>query len=192
MHEAVHGDGDSILTRIIQTCEEMTKDRGYERVSVVSDVKAALESGLLPVVQGRGKGGEEEEILSIYIYTEEKVGIKYLRTMEEHRKKRETVLIVSIDGPTPFARKECEESRIQFMNAKSLCVNKTHHFLVPLHTLVDSPPDNVPLDSLPKILDTDPIVQYYDFPKGSIVRIVRRFGGHEVVPYFRMVAAASS
>ena len=43
-----------------------------------------------------------------------------------------------------------------------------------------------------RILDTDAVVQYHDWKVGTIVRVMRRFGGQEPIPYFRVVVAAGA
>ena len=60
---------------------------------------------------------------------------------------------------------------------------------MPKHERMSAPPDGVTREQLPKILEGDPIVQYHNWPVGTVVRVWRRFGGHERVPYFRVVAA---
>ena len=69
-------------------------------------------------------------------------------------------------------------------------VNVTRHALVPKHDKVDAPPPSTSVEALPKILTTDRVVQYYAWPVGTVVRVWRCYGGHEPVPYFRVVAAA--
>ena len=102
------------------------------------------------------------------------------------------MVVVSTDGPTPFTRKECEGKPVQFLLARQVCVNVTKHHLVPRHVRVDHPPDGMTPDDLPKMFETDPIAQYHAWPVGTVVRIDRRFRGHEPVPYFRVVSPASS
>lgn len=158
-------------------------------VTTDDDILDAIEQGNRPVVRGVGEDGKT---ISIYIHVEEKVGIKFARAILETAKERESVVIISLEGPTPFTRKECDDKRIQFMNAKDVCVNKTRHMLVPKHEKVDVPPDGVEIGDLPKISALDPIVQYHNFEVGDILKMMRTFGGHERIPYYRVVAAASN
>ena len=51
-----------------------------------------------------------------------------------------------------------------------------------------TPPAGVTREQLPRILDTDPVVRYHAWPCGAVVRVWRVFGGHEPIPYFRVVA----
>ena len=43
-------------------------------------------------------------------------------------------------------------------------------------------------ESLPRLLTTDAVAQYYHWPVGTIVEIERRFGGHETLLYYRRVS----
>ena len=47
----------------------------------------------------------------------------------------------------------------------------------------DALPSGISPEALPKILESDRVVQYYNWPCGSIVRIRRVFGGHEPIEY---------
>ena len=164
------------------TCEEMILDRGYAVHSRTADISDVLQNGepmFRAVCQGR-------KDLLLYIPQEDKVGIKASRVFIDYSSDA-SVVVVSIDGPTPVSKKECEGKDIQFLSARDMCVNRSRHFLVPRHTRVDAPPDGLQKESLPRILDSDPIVQYYGFPVGTVLRVDRVFCGNEVVPYYRVV-----
>ena len=168
----------------------MLVDRGCVDVQCADDISFVIESGNSPTISGVHANGSKTYV---YIHADDKVGIKFARSIfESYGDEDAFIVVVSLEGPTPFTRKEYETKNMQFMLIKDVCVNKTRHHLVPKHVKVDSPPRGIAIDNLPKIADTDPIVQYYNFPKGSILRVERVFGGHEMVPYFRVVAAVSS
>lgn len=183
VHATVRGDGVAVVGRIVKTCEEMLYDRGYSTVTTSPDVPHCIERGKPVVV---GSGAPDREPTSVFLRPEDRVGIKAARQILEHTPGN--VIVVSLDGATPFTKKECDR-RIQFMKARELCVNVTRHRLVPKHVLCDNPP--LAKEKLPKILDTDPIAVYYDFPVGSVVRIERVFGGGEQSVYFRTVVPAA-
>ena len=185
VHRSVHGDGVDVLERILTTCEQMLRDRGCARVTRAADRDAAVAEGQ-PLMRGRGGGRE----VDVYVHGEDKVGVKAARhALEARAHPGVEVVMISPDGPTPFTRKECEDA-IQFFCARDVCVNVTRHALVPKHERVDAPPPSIQIASLPKILETDRVVQYYAWPVGTVVRVWRCYGGHEPVPYFRVVAAA--
>ena len=104
-------------------------------------------------------------------------------------------MLVSLHGPTPFTRKECNP-QVEFFTYKQLFINITKHSLVPKHELVTNAErqilkDNYALsdsfNELPKILCTDPICQYYAFSPGDIVRITRTIGTTEPLFFYRYV-----
>ena len=186
VHKTIHGDGRDIVSRIVRTCEEMLRDRGCDRIVRASDVFGTIDEGSEWIVSGRGGGAD----VDVYVHNEDRVGVKFARSVLEISAEREcAAIIVSIDGATPFTRKECEGRGIQFMVARDLCTNITRHALVPKHERVESGPEGTTVEELPRILDTDRVVQYYNWPPGTVLRIWRHFGGHEPTPYFRVVTA---
>lgn len=200
VHRAVLGDGADVLERMLITCEQMLRDRGCRHVRRAADPLGAICSGeATPTVRGalpaddEAGGGDEEgegEETVVYVHGEDKVGVKFARgLLEAHPDAR--IVVVSPEGPTPFTRRECE-GQVQFLTARFVSVNVTRHALVPAHRRVEGPPPGTTLAQLPKILENDPVVQYYAWPLGTVVRVERRFGGHETAPYFRVVSPASS
>lgn len=191
VNNTIHGDGKRVILQVVNTCEQMLRDRGYEDVQT-TDLEHALNDSL-PVLQGE-RAAESDRRVSVYLCDEEKVGVKYVRSILQRHSNDAShlVVLVSVGGPTAFTRRECDGKPIQFLIAKDLCYNVTRHKLVPHHRAVPSPPNGVEKDKLPRILDTDPIVQYYNWPVGTIVEVSRCYAGHEPIPYFRCVSAASS
>ena len=190
VHKSLHGDGKDILGRILLTCEQMLHDRGCKTVETVGTLAEILESATQLALVGHGEGLSS----SVYIHAEEKVGVKFARTvmdaMEEQG--RTHAIIVSVDGPTPFTKKECDQKPVQFLLARDVCVNVSRHHLVPKHEVMESPPPGFKSGNLPKIFDTDPVAQYYNWPIGTVVRVWRTFGGSEPIPYFRVVCPGNN
>lgn len=171
----------------MNTCEEMLRDRGCLRIQKTDDIASAI-SQSSAVIKGTKN---DDETIDIYISDDDKVGVKFARIVIE-KSQRNHIIVVSLEGATPFTRKECDGHSIQFMMAKDLCFNVTKHSLVPKHEVVEQPPGKLSKDQLPRILDTDPIVQYYNWPIGTIVRVWRCYAGHEPIPYYRCVVSLSS
>jgi len=80
-----------------------------------------------------------------------------------------------------------------FMN-KNMIFNITHHQLVPKHTLLSSEEEeeilekyNTTKNKLPKILRTDPIVQYYGMKPAQICKIIRKSPEVGESVYYRLV-----
>lgn len=79
---------------------------------------------------------------------------------------------------------------IQVFDTEELLNNVTMHSLVPKHELMSRPEQDKLLNmykvtriQLPRIMSFDPIVKYYGWPKGHIVKITRK--GGEV--YYRCI-----
>ena len=155
------------------------KDRGYTKIHRI-DLAEFNQSN--PVIQASGDNGA----IDVYFHLEERVGVKYSRAVVELSNNR-NVIIVSEGGATSFTKKEFERKNVQFFIAKSLCYNVTKHILVPHFEVVTSLPEIIKVADLPLILETDPIVQYYDWKPGTIVRVWRKFAGSEPIPYLRTV-----
>lgn len=183
VQRCVHGDGARTLSAIAKTCEDMLRDRGCTDVQV--HVPPLVdEHGLLARGETRDGGA-----MRVYLCTDDRVAVKYARAVLEAQDANDArPIVVSIEGPTPFTRKECD--RIQFFTAAELCVNVTKHCLVPRHERVAEPPSGVAREQLPRILETDRVVQYFGWGRGDVVRIRRVFGGHEPIVYYRVVAGA--
>lgn len=184
VHRAVHGDGHDVIERVLNTCEEMLRDRGCGSVNRVADVGDVFDS-VTPAVSG---WVDEEKGWDVFLLSEERVGVKVARAILEQLGKDRVAVIVSVDGPTPFTRRECEGKAVEFFTARELVVNVTHHALVPAHQ-IDTECTIAP-ELLPIVLESDPVVRYYAWPRGTRVRVMRCFGGHEPIPYVRIVAGA--
>ena len=171
---------------MLANCEQMLRDRGCTAVTRADDLAAAIEEGRAAL---RGRGPTH---VDLYVCTEDRVSVKFARQALDARKRDDGwAVVVSVDGPTPFTRRECEGKPLQFLQARDLYVNVTRHALVPKHEAMPGPPDGVTAAQLPRILESDPVVQWHNWPAGTVVRVWRCFGGHEPVPYFRVVSAVS-
>lgn len=185
VHRCIHGDGNATIDRVLTTCGEMLRDRGCTRVErTAADLRAILE-GPVPAMCGRGGGVD----YNVFVHGEERVGVKYARAVCEEGVR---AVVVSLAGPTPFTRRECRGDAVQFFTARELYVNITRHHLVPKHE-VAPPPAHVDggVEALPRLLDSDPVARYHDWPVGTVVRVLRHFGGHEPVPYYRVVVGGA-
>lgn len=183
IQQCINGDGTRNLRNMLKTCAEMLHDRGFETSSQRSLEDEGNALGLVMV----GERPDEERI-RVHICMEDRVGVKFARAVLEVDDS--SAIVISIDGPTPFTRKEC--GTVQFFNAIELCRNVTHHCLVPKHDRIEANelPNGIQVDRLPRLLDSDRIVQYYAWPCGSVIKIKRIFGGYEPITYFRLVVPA--
>lgn len=187
IHKAVHEDGAYVLGSIISTAREMFEDRGYDDICVSPDPgecadcptpQPAIEA-TRPAFDG---GGSATRVL-LYVHNEERVGVKYVRAILERVSGRPKLILVSRKGPTSFTRNSTKGVDVEFFLATELCYNVTRHTLVPKHVRVERDAEHLPV-----ISRSDPVVRYHDWSVGTVVKVVRAYGGHEAVPYFRVVA----
>jgi len=139
------------------------------------------------VVRGGGS-----KTAHVYFHNEERVGVKQLRLWVE-ASSADSIIIVSLEGPTSFTRREAEQNypQVQFFQYRDVCVNITKHQLVPKHEKISKLPfetsDN--MAEIPILYTTDKIAQYYNYGQGDLIRVTRTCGVQEPVYFYRIVRA---
>lgn len=183
IHSTCLVDGVKVLEQVLVNCKQMLNDRGCIQVEQNGTIEECMEQNL-PILFGRGA-----QNINVFFHNEERVGVKFLRTIFDQGITVDKVIILSLDGPTTFTKKEADNFPVQFFLFKDLFVNITKHQIVPKHELCT---DQIPWSNgeLPKLFESDPIVQYYDFPLGSVVKIYRTLGAHEPIDYYRLVCTS--
>ena len=181
LHSTCSSNHILVLNNIYKTCKEMLTDRGCTHIEECSDIMQALDKNEV-VLSGFPLN------IKVYFYNEERVGVKFIRSLE---KETGNIIIISLEGPTTFTKKEAEKQSFQFFLFKDLCVNITKHKIVPKHELVINSSLQWNNEDLPKIYTTDPVVCYYNFPIDSVIKITRTFGCHEPMVYYRLVSPIS-
>tara|TARA_B100001741_G_scaffold75654_1_gene61221 strand:+ start:11983 stop:12600 length:618 start_codon:yes stop_codon:yes gene_type:complete len=183
-----------VLERVLRTCIEMLKDRGYN-VSVdcrtVGDITYKIEQNDSVLIGENASGSA-----LVFFHNEERVGVKQLRQWNDGNQGSQ-IIIVSVEGPTAFTKKEADQyyPNIQFFTFKDLCVNITRHNLVPKHEKITKNDVEYEVSSdeeWPKLYTTDAISQYYNYKPGDLVRITRTMGCAEPVFYYRLVCQPPS
>lgn len=183
IHHALHVSGQEVLQRTLKTIVEMLTDRGHESIEVSPEPMQEIRAGR-PVIRCSG--------VDVFFHTEDRVGVKFARTIvEQTTAAGKQCLCISIEGPTAFTKHEFQSRDIQFLTCKSLFVNITHHCLVPRHRLVVDYDGPVAKKYLPILLQSDPVVQYFNWPAGGVVEIERMFAGSEPIHYFRLIQESS-
>ena len=203
--------GRSVLVRCYNNLYQMFEDRGM----AISDVCASTDQLLRridatePVLRGvltddktddRTAEGNMKKTKTmttttlVYVDVEERTGVKFLRALREEHPD-DHVLIVNVDGPTPFTRKEMDEAVVEFWQVRELIINPTRHHLVPKHTGLDAARAQelrarrcMLYHQFPVLMATDIIARWHRYPKGTIVEIQRRGLAHEEGLYYRKVA----
>lgn len=171
----------------------MLSDRGYSDISFTCKTIEEIEDAIKNGTHIAHAEGENVEDIEVYICNDEKVGVKHLRTWCEQNSLSTTLVLISLDGPTTFTKKEAEncDYNIQFFCFKDLSVNITKHMLVPQHKKIDTLPKingfTIDKDDLPKLSHIDKISLYYAFQPGDIVEITRCCGSQQPLKYWRLV-----
>lgn len=189
MHGAVYLNPDVTILQILNVCTQMLEDRGLtitHRVTGAAEVYRCVEQQA-PVVTGVHP--TSGSCTCVIFHGEERVPIRVVRTLVA-QSAHDYVVILSFLGATSFTRRETQASnrRIQFLRYDEMIHNITHHACVPAHSRYDGPREFSD-DDYPKLLQSDPVAQYYDFQPGDLVRIRRRFETHDHADYLRIVVA---
>lgn len=172
----------------------MLKDRGYVNIQACQTIEEISQNMVESRYIVSGSGGES---IQVFFHNEDRVGVKQLRTWVENCM-ADKIIIVSLEGPTAFTRKEAESSyeNVQFFTFRELCVNIMHHMLVPKHEKVTE--DEIPYRlsasraELPTLSTADKVAQYYAYEPGDIIRITRTAGVQEPIYFYRIVRSMSS
>lgn len=187
--------GETLCERILQTASEMLTDRGYIVNASVPEMVRNITEGVPAMKTVDAHGGQ----CLLYFDREDRTGVKTVRTLIDSNPGSE-IVIVAIDGVTPFARKEfCNVDYVHFFNAKELIHNVTKHSMVPKHEAI--PTEEVAITSKrycvsgnqwPVILSSDPVVRYYGWVPNTIVRIYRKGLTQDEHIFFRRVVRATA
>lgn len=156
------------------TCIEMLQQRGYNRITQNENASiVASKSGETIVIFFNSTLKLDVERVKEYI--------TLMVDSEIHHS-----IIIYKDSVTPVARKVIEELPksaetngllIELFEEKSLRYNITKHRLVPKHTAL-SKSESAEFRAkfgtkIPALLKVDPVVRFYNFQRGDIVRIDR-------------------
>ena len=159
--------------QIITVATEMLQSRGYSVSHHEDGVYLATKS--------------DEEPIYLYLLNtclNKAVIVHYIGVFIT--KKIKHAIIVYRDTITPSVKKTLKTvvtTRIELFNDKELRFNITKHVLVPPHYRVD-PTLHPEREKYPTILKSDPIVRFYGFKVGDVVKIIRPLG-----LYYRVVRA---
>ena len=181
--------------RIITTVNEMFVDRGYEVLPKSSWSKKFSQFEDLKVV---GKI-DDKTLIFTFFATDVKVPVRKIREYVQFMKENQVThaVIVHAHQITPGARSELNQYNIQTFQAKELFHNITRHALVPRHEKVKTDHDVQEImkkyhiqskNEFPIYYMSDPVVKYYGWTPGTVVRIERVLGGlKEPEIYYRMI-----
>ena len=154
-----------------KVCQEMLQQRNWI-ISVVEETQ----------IKGITNDGKTYEI---YFVLEPKLNISNVKAcIETTGQKIDHRIIVYNKNITPSAKKVINnyvESTFELFTLNDLQFNITKHYLVPEHTMLSNEEAEQFKKSLgidiPILQKTDKVCQFYNFPRGAIIKITRRDGG---------------
>lgn len=189
--------GNDCLIKVYKTVLSMLECRGYQTIntncSTVHDIFKHMKNDQ-PIVTGKNSPLKQDA--NVYFYIENKIGIKYLRTiMDKHQ---DTITcIISIEGPTTFTKRDArDQQNIQFPTYRQLFNDISKHQMIPQHRLLNEHEKSIVKDKFniqndsqwPRLLQKDPVSMFYHFQKGDVIEIFRKgIGGQESSLYYRIV-----
>lgn len=188
MHHATTINTEKLVMRMITVCQEMLTDRGCTNIQCPSthvEVETLVDESQPVIVADTPR-------TRILFHTEERIAVKYVRSLLDDNDEFERTIIVSLEGPTSFARKEIQNSvdmTIQFFKYKELSVNITKHVCVPKHERIDDTSFEYETSKCPTLSLADIVSRYYDYKIGDLIRVRRRFGTTDASDYYRIVTA---
>ena len=159
VHRSTHGDGQGVVGRLLATCEEMLVDRGCTNIVRGSTLAPALVS----------------DQVDVYL-TEEKVGVKLARQILEGGK---SAIVVSPRGHALYAS-PAGGKPISFSWRATWSSTWPSTIWCPSTRGDRKRSQGKPAQDP----DVDPVVQWYGWPVGTVVRVWRCFGGHSRFPTF--------
>lgn len=191
---------------VINVIKEMIVDRGFHLVNTddTSDGENTQYSDTLITIDRPILVGENELGKRCYVFwlSEPKMGVGILREIiafADNDPLFASVIIICEEGNTPFTERKIRESEtpgaICVFKTKEVRHNITKHMYVPKHTRCDREEieslkkryNITNMGTLPLIFDNDPVVRYYDFQVGDVIRIDRNNHFHNGHAYYRLV-----
>ncbi len=165
---------------------EMLRDRNYiadEGKKITFDEFQQEENDFFLIF-----GKDKTKIIIIW-HIEEKLGLKTVKNCCVQLKDNniKNAIIIKYGKLTPPAKATISESaslyKIRVFDVEDLKINITKHSLVPKHECLSKDEEDKLLKTyklkktqLPRMLNTEPVVMYYDWNRGDIIKITRNDG----------------
>lgn len=186
-------DDIEIYKKTWNTCLELMNDREFNYDSLYKNLnddefKYLISNNNLNLI---GKNPKKNSILYISFILLNKIKTVNIKDLikaidkEIDNNMSHDLIIVLKNKPTTIIKKlEKEYNNLQIMYCKQLVINPTKHKLVPKHQKINEVELNKLLSDyciynksqLPIILRDDPIVRYYNFKSGDVLKIDASLG----------------
>ena len=164
------------------------KEKNLPQFPEIDDKRAETEIGSLNQPPQK-TGILFSSLVHVYFAIDPKVPVKKMRDYIQHMtdSKVNHAIIVYAHQITPSAKSEIPPNLvIETFKANELFENITKHKLVPPHYKLDDfevlellKLKKTEKHKLPRYDPEDPIVKYYHWPIGSVIKIIRKFGNHQ-------------
>ena len=189
-------DGEACLARCYVVLGEMLRYRGYDQVSFACANHASLVACMEVdgVVAFACSGPREDK--AVVFQMDLRVGVKALRSIAESNSTDSiSRIVVSIDGPTSFSRRDASACGIEFLTFRQIFNNIASHHLVPPHRRIACPDEQkaiarryciIAASQWPRFRLSDPMCVFGDFRTGDLIEIRRSCASGET-PYYRLV-----
>ena len=162
------------MEKAFEICLEMLQQRGYYHFEQNDEQNYTIMIN------------EKDEKIIIFLCDTLKFNIQYIQQYMTQMYDNNILhsVIIYKNSITPFVKKIIEDNidelNIELFSKDILQFNITKHCLVPKHEcLNDKETENFKQKmglNIPVLLKSDPICRFYNFKKGSIIRIIRRSG----------------
>jgi DNA-directed RNA polymerase subunit H (RpoH/RPB5) len=188
-----------------KTCLELVKDRNYSYNTVydkitIEEFKIMYAKRICDIISNES---EEKKKIYIKFVINPKIKPTALKELiDEIRKdylesEDELVVVLKIKPTNTLLKisKEKEYKNVQLMWVKQLKFNPTKHHYVPKHIKCSKEEVDLIMEmfkitnklQFPIILKDDPIVKFYNFKSGEIIKIVRNSPTSGISNYYRYV-----
>lgn len=168
--------------RAIQTVKEMFEQRGYFDVE-------ETDTAIIAYRQERQESHDSQERTKVCAFTDViyKLNIAEMKNYSSlmDREGISYAIIIYGEKPTPAVKDFISNlphvgKTVDLYHIEDLQFNITKHRLVPQHILLDEKEckefKKKYGSNIQVLLKSDPIAKFYDFPRGSIIKVIRKGG----------------
>lgn len=162
------------LVTSLGNIQRMLNDRGYIVNKKINELDLHNWDESVPFALATHPGTKQSIHLMLMLNNTAIAKLRQLRTWIV-KGSQDTILLLTKEPP----RCASEFPELEFFTLVETQHCLVDHEFVPQHTLVkeNSLPRSVKRDDLAKLLWDDPVRRYYNFPLGSIVKIIRQYIG---------------
>ena len=177
------GPNFATCRKVCRTASEMLRDRGF----TTEPPEQSQEDIVI-------YGSKNSKNVIFRLFFASKMSVDIARKSAAECSENTQVIVCAFSRPTYMAKQVLLDNNVEFFETSHLLQNITKHSLVPQHSKLSAKEVQqllsgvrCALSQLPKILRSDPVVRYYDFPVDSVIRIARKSGRQPKTYAYRVV-----